>query len=88
MIIRLIRIFTFHLLLTVRRPILFFSKLLSLMFLVFFLALIYEPAFHSAPMAAKVMSFTFGIGLILIRWFYDELIFYFAPEGREVTLPL
>lgn len=83
-----VRFVIFNLLLTFRGPILFLSGLLSLMFLVFFLAQIYVPALHHAPIAAKAMSLTFGIGLILVKWFYDELIFYFAPEGREITLPL
>ena len=77
----------FHLLLTIRKPILVLSKILALLFLVGGgLLCIIVNGTHMIPWTPKIMILFFGIFFTLINWFYDDLIFYFTPDDMEVTL--
>ncbi len=82
----IIKIILFHLLLSLRRPILFLSKILALMFLGCFAMAIYVTELQQTPMAAKIMLVSIGIVFTAINWFYDYLVLYLAPRKLGVML--
>lgn len=82
----LIKTIIFHLLLAIRGIILTISKLFAFIFLLCFILMIIVNDLQAAPIIAKIMALKFGIFFTLLNWFYDNLIFYFAPEDMELTL--
>ncbi len=79
------KIIIFHLLLTLRKPILFLSKFIALFFL-FFAFVFFIEKFHEVRLIEKIIIFFSGIVFTVINWFYDDLIFYFQPEDKEIIL--
>lgn len=83
---RTIKIFLFHILLSLRGIILGASKFLSLLFLGSFSIVIYFNNLHQIPMPAKIIMLTFGIMFIFVYWFYDYLLFYLKPKIFDILL--
>jgi hypothetical protein len=76
----------FHLLLSFRRPILYLSKVLSLMFIACFGMTALLPELQQIPMLAKTMIATLGILFTAILWFYDYLVLHLKPKMLDVLL--
>ena len=82
----IIRLFLFHILLSIRGIILGISKLLALMLLVTWFATLYVKEMSGVPFAAKLMLVIFGIAFTFVNWFYDDLIFYLKPKNHDLIL--
>ena len=82
----LIKIIIFRLLLALRGIVLSLSKLLALLFITGFVAMISVSGLQATPLVGKIMALGLGIFFTLINLLYDYLIFYFEPENIEVTL--
>ncbi|OGT63383.1 MAG: hypothetical protein A3E85_02415 [Gammaproteobacteria bacterium RIFCSPHIGHO2_12_FULL_45_12] len=82
----IIRLLLFHILISVRGIILGISRLFAFMLLGTWLCTLYIKEISEVPLAVKVIMFAFGIIFTFIYWFYDDLIFYFQPENKDITL--
>jgi len=80
------KILIFHLLLTFRRTILFLSKIFALLFCFGSSLFFIFKDMQVVQLVGKLFIITFAIIFTLIYWFYDELIFYFQPEDKNVIL--
>lgn len=84
---RILKTLIFHLLLTLRGFVLTTSKLLALLFVIGVLLVFFHSDFRRiTPVAGKIMILTLSIFFTFINWFYDDLIFYFQPENKDITL--
>jgi len=80
----IIKTLLFHLLLTFRRPILFLSGALALVFLTSFALITHIPELPQTPMPAKAMMVMLGILFTTVYWFYGYLIFYLKPKFLDI----
>lgn len=83
---RIMKLFAFHILLSIRGMILCISKLFALMSLLTWLCTLYIKEISGVPLTAKVMLATLGIIFTLVYWFFDDLIFHLKPEHIDLTL--
>jgi hypothetical protein len=83
---KIAKIVIFHLLLTLRGVVLLLSKILALLFLASGILLCIITEAQAIPWLLKIIILSLGILFTLINWFYDDLIFYFQPENREIQL--
>lgn len=81
----IIKTLVFHLLMTFRGLVLFTSKILSIIFLTGFCALIFIQEFNAVSLAPKILALVFGILFTMINWFYDYLLIYLKPKILEVA---
>lgn len=83
---KFIKIIIFRLLLAARGIILIASGILALAFFLGSLGIIFMDEFKNIPVAGKIIAVILVVFFTLINWFYDYLVFYFAPDNTEITL--
>jgi len=81
-----IKLILFHILMTLRTPILVISKFLALVFLGGLTMIFCVEELSAVPIFVRIVAAMFGGMFTLIYWFYDYLIFYFKPKMLDIIL--
>lgn len=84
---RIIKTIIFHLLLSLRQVVLTISRLMALLFFIGVLLVFFVSDFRAVtPVPGKILILTCTVIFTIINWFYDDLIFYFQPDNKNITL--